>query len=96
MRHVVVEGESMSPTYRDGDDVLALRPWRRLREGDVVLLRDPREPERWLIKRISARRGGSIEVLGDNAAASTDSRHFGPLSVHEVAYLVISRTSSGT
>jgi signal peptidase I len=33
---VVVEGESMAPTFVDGDRLLMSRPWRAIRRGDVV------------------------------------------------------------
>ncbi len=78
----------MAPTYEPGERLTALRPWRRVREGDVVVVRDPRDPERWLLKRCVARRARRIEVRGDNEAASTDSRAFGPLDVADVAYVV--------
>lgn len=78
----------MAPTYHPGERLIALRPWRRVRVGDVVVVRDPRDPRRWLLKRCVARRDRRIEVRGDNEAASTDSRDFGPLEVADVAYVV--------
>ena len=48
--------------------------------NDVVVMRDPREPARLLIKRIDRPAGeGAWLVLGDNATASADSRTFGPV-----------------
>jgi signal peptidase I len=40
---VRVDGTSMTPTYRDGDRVLAIRRWLapRLKRGSVVVLRHP-------------------------------------------------------
>ncbi len=78
----------MVPTYRPGERLTALRPWRPIRVGDVVVVRDPRDARRWLLKRCVDRRNRLIEVRGDNEAASTDSRDFGPLDVADVAYVV--------
>ncbi len=59
----------------------------RLRVGDVVVARRPDRPELEIIKRITAiDAGGAIVLEGDNPAASTDSRHFGPVTrAHIVA-----------
>lgn len=79
-----VSGSSMSPAHNHGDWLLvdqhAFR--RRLpRRGEVVILRDPREPRRHIIKRVSAvTLHGQLDVRGDNPAESTDSRAFGPVS----------------
>lgn len=85
-----VSGDSMAPTYRAGDWVL-LRRTRRVRPGDVVAVPDPRDPARLLVKRITATRSGGWHVLGDNPAASTDSRHFGPVDPTTVIGKVLLR-----
>jgi nickel-type superoxide dismutase maturation protease len=79
--NLVVADESMAPTLLPGDRVLA---WRkpfgsRIREGDIVVLRDPTESGRLLVKRIASLAGGMATVLGDNASVSRDSRAFGPV-----------------
>jgi nickel-type superoxide dismutase maturation protease len=80
----------MLPAYGPGDwlvvDTAAFR--RRLpRVGEVVVARDPRHATRKLIKRVkSVDANGNIWLEGDNAGASTDSRHFG--AVEQVAGLV--------
>jgi nickel-type superoxide dismutase maturation protease len=82
-QRVVVTGRSMQPALEPGDRLLA---WRgRVRVGGIVVLPDPRDPRRPLVKRVRARRGDRIDVRGDHAAASTDSRAFGavPVSVVE-------------
>jgi signal peptidase I len=74
---VEVVGDSMTPALEPGDRLLlvAVRP----RVGDVVAVRDPRAPDRVLVKRVQTIAAGGITVLGDNASASTDSRTFGPV-----------------
>ncbi len=77
-RRVVVEGRSMEPTLAPGDRLLVVRA-RSLHAGDVVAVRDPRDPKRVLVKRIGAVLDDGIVVRGDNPGASTDSRSFGPV-----------------
>ncbi len=49
--------------------------------GAIVVARGPFPGERLIIKRVSSVNAkGYFEVLGDNSAASTDSRRFGPLA----------------
>ena len=77
-----VEGESMAPSLSAGERVLVNRTaywFSKPRPGDLVVVRDPRQPERLLIKRIGEAVGDGWLVMGDNAAASTDSRAFGPV-----------------
>lgn len=81
-RRVVVHGRSMAPTLLPGDRVLVVRmPWRRRHgPGQLVAARDPREPARLLLKRVSSvDAGGEVSLAGDNPAESTDSRTFGPV-----------------
>ena len=68
----------MVPALLPGDRVLAVRT--RPREGDVVAMRDPRDHARIIVKRlVRVVDDGALEVVGDNAAESTDSREFGPV-----------------
>jgi nickel-type superoxide dismutase maturation protease len=80
LRRVEVVGESMAPALRPGDRLL-VTPLALIRTGDVVALRDPRDRGRVLVKRVAAVLDAerSVVVLGDNPAASTDSRSFGPV-----------------
>ena len=82
-RRVVVHGSSMQPTLEAGDRLLVIRAGRP-RAGHLVVVPDPRQPDRFLVKRVAAVGGGSITVRGDNPVASTDSREFGALSVDAV------------
>ncbi len=93
LRRVTVVGDSMAPTYRAGTRLLAVRRWRRVRIGDVVVVADPRDARRWLLKRCVARDGTRLDLRGDNAEASTDSRDFGLVDEGQVRWLVPRRQS---
>ena len=76
LRRVEVVGESMRPTLEPGDRLLLART-RRARPGDLVAVLDPRFDRRTVVKRVAAVSASGLTVLGDNPAASTDSRIFG-------------------
>ena len=84
----------MVPDYLPGERVTAVRRWRRIRSGDIVVLRDPRDPNRWLLKRCVGRIGTQLDVRGDNPGLSTDSRSFGLINESAVAWIVLSKRSS--
>jgi nickel-type superoxide dismutase maturation protease len=86
---VAVRGRSMAPALLPGDRLLVAR--LPVRVGDIVLARDPREPRRELIKRVTAIGGRGVVLRGDNAAASTDARTFGVLPADAVAWRVLGR-----
>jgi signal peptidase I len=90
VRRITIEGSSMSPTYLEGERVTAIRRWRKVHPGDVVVLRDPRESSRWLLKRCAGASGRLLDLRGDNVAASTDSRHFGQVPGRDISYIVLS------
>ena len=73
----------MRPTLAPGDRVVVVRA-RRLRRGDLVALRDPRDRDRTIVKRVVEVDGDEVTVLGDNPARSTDSRVFGPVHRNRV------------
>jgi nickel-type superoxide dismutase maturation protease len=84
---VEVAGESMTPTLRPGDWLLATRTGR-IRRGSVVVLRHPGRSLD-LVKRVRAVPGDEVDgrilgpdeflVVGDNQRTSTDGRSFGPV-----------------
>lgn len=74
-----VRGSSMAPTLRPGDRLLVRRWPVRARPGDLVVVVQPGTPDRLVVKRLVEDHGGELTVLGDNPAASTDSRHYGAL-----------------
>jgi nickel-type superoxide dismutase maturation protease len=75
-----VAGDSMLPTYRPGDTLLGLR-WFTPRPGQVVVAVESGRP---LVKRIIAIEASAVTLAGDNPAASTDSRHFGPVHKNQL------------
>jgi nickel-type superoxide dismutase maturation protease len=88
-RLVVVDGDSMRPALEPGDHVLVVR--LRPRVGDVVAVRDPRAPDRTIVKRVATIDAHGVVVVGDNRAASTDSRTFGPVPRRDVLGRVVYR-----
>ena len=82
LRRYRIEGDSMMPTLNSGDEVL-VKPHRYVhsyQEGDCVCFYRPDNPELMCVKRIQqVFDQSSFEVVGDNKACSTDSRHFGHL-----------------
>jgi nickel-type superoxide dismutase maturation protease len=79
LSRVTVSGVSMAPTLLPGDRLLVLRT-HHVRVGDLVVVRDPREPSRHLVKRlIQITSQGELVCYGDNTEASTDSRAYGAL-----------------
>ena len=91
VRRVVVDGSSMVPTLQPGERVTAVRRWRRVRPGDIVVVRHESAPSGLLVKRCATRDGARIELRGDNADASTDSRDFGAVASGDVLYIVPAR-----
>ena len=83
-----VVGPSMEPLLQDGDWVLvdpdAFRR-RDPRRGELVVVPDPRDRARILVKRVAGTNAqGLLELAGDNPGASTNSREFGPVEPREV------------
>ena len=83
-----VAGNSMAPLLQPGDLVLVNRAaYRRAapQPGDIVVARDPRQPDRMLIKRVDAiMQDGRCFLLSVNPAQGTDSRTFGAVPVDHV------------
>jgi nickel-type superoxide dismutase maturation protease len=88
LRYLAVAGASMDPALRDGDWILARRT-ARIAVGDVVVVEHPGRPGMLVVKRVAELRPDGYWVLGDHAAASTDSRQFG--AVPEVLARVVWR-----
>ena len=78
-----VHGSSMEPTLHSGQSVL-INPRAYKNKppdrGEVILLQLPgSDPAQVIVKRVHAVSDESVVVRGDHTAASTDSRHFGPV-----------------
>jgi nickel-type superoxide dismutase maturation protease len=101
LRRVEVAGDSMLPALAPGDRLLVLRhPRWRWRAGQLAAFSDPRDANALLlVKRVVAVTPGGLDVRGDNPAASTDSRTFGPvprsLTVGPVLYRYWPRDRAG-
>lgn len=97
----------MTPALLPGDSLLVLPagpnglPWLRRaprvgsiviaeREGRLDVKRVARAPESAL--ESAPRQSDALWLLGDNAAASSDSRHSGPVPLSALRGLVIFRT----
>ena len=103
----VVAESSMTPALLPGDSLLVLPagpnglPWLRRaprvgsiviaeREGRLDVKRVARSPESAL--ESAPHQSDALWLLGDNAAASSDSRHSGPVPLSALRGLVIFRT----
>lgn len=80
IRRFIVTGDSMAPTYANGDLVFALRS-DKARVGQVRVLEHPHRPGMWLVKRVGAiRDDGAMWIESDNDSVTrADSREFGHL-----------------
>jgi len=78
----------MAPALLPGDWLLVDPPSlfaRPPRAGDLVVMPDPRQPQRLLVKRVDAQHeDGRLRLLGDAPQVSTDSRIFGPVDAAAV------------
>jgi signal peptidase I len=85
----VVADRSMAPRLLPGDRLWVDRGAYRdspPRPGDVVVLVDPVDRGRWLVKRVAAVDVASrtVAVRGDASDVARDSRHFGPVGFDAV------------
>lgn len=77
---ILIQGESMYPTYKHGELIFGRRVFRSIAENDVVVFKNPypTSKKRALnIKRIKEIRKGMMFVEGDNSECSYDSRSYG-------------------
>ncbi len=80
----LIEGESMYPALRSGDQVL-ICPYDTIRVGDIVLARHPFMKSVTIIKRVAQiLDDGRYFLLGDHALESADSRSFGALNPTDI------------
>ena len=93
---VQVCGDSMYPTYIDGEIIFGTKLYRKskLKKGDVILYKSPKE-NRTVIKRIDhiieVRGITQFYCLGDNVDHSYDSRYYGFISSKKLVCKVINQ-----
>lgn len=76
----------MFPALRKGQDVLSFNWFYKPNIGDMVIIK---QGNREIVKRVKYVDGDKVYVTGDNADESTDSRHFGPISLDQIVGKVI-------
>jgi nickel-type superoxide dismutase maturation protease len=81
----------MEPALRDGDWLIVAPLSGAPAPGQIVLARDPRQPDQLVLKRVAAVNDGHCTLLGDRPEASTDSRVFGPVPVEDILGRVVFR-----
>jgi nickel-type superoxide dismutase maturation protease len=97
---VEVEGESMAPTLKPGDYLVAVRS-RTVRPGSLVVVEHPHRRGYEMVKRVGAVPGERVDdrdmgpteywINGDNPDCSTDSRTFGPILADAIRGRVLLR-----
>ena len=87
---VIVQGDSMWPTFRNGDRLEFTAFAEPLTVGAVVLVHHPFKPDVLMVKRIqSVTDNGRLFVVGDqpDPTASEDSHNFGAVDPANVVGL---------
>ncbi|WP_068077135.1 S24 family peptidase [Novosphingobium lentum] len=74
---IAVEGDSMEPTLRDGDEILVDRTPRPLRAGIHVVRLD----DVLLVKRLEVGGAGHVHIISDNPAYGRSERAAGDVEV---------------
>jgi signal peptidase I len=63
----IVSGESMDPTFKDGDYLIVDEisyARREPQKGEVIIFRYPKDPSKYFIKRIIGLPGDTVEIAG--------------------------------
>ena len=85
----IVNGNSMTPTLRAGQDVLSFN-WAYLskkpRVGDIVVVKVNAKD---MVKRVDKVYDRTVYLLGDNNNESSDSRDFGPVKTDQIVGKVV-------
>jgi len=58
----IVKGEAMSPTYGDGDYLLINKFSNKFDRSDIIIVRNPKEQDQFLIKRIIGLPNDKVEI----------------------------------
>ena len=93
---IQVVGDSMHPTYKDGEVIFGTRLYRKskLKVGDVILYHSPSEEGKVVIKRIAdihVDKRLAFYCLGDNFECSYDSRYYGFVNSNRIVCKVVNQ-----
>ncbi len=89
----IIEGDSMSPTLKQGDRIFINRK-AEPKSGDIVLFRHPYKKNVKAVKRLAQiTEDGKYYVLGDNKFESNDSRSFGAIPAKDILGVAVCRFS---
>mgnify|MGYP002880316039 FL=1 len=86
---VTIVGDSMSPTFKNGD-ILILEELidQKISPGDIILFYHPYISKKKLVKRVkNITVDGNIFIEGDNKKSSSDSRSFGYINKQSIIAL---------
>lgn len=93
MRFFLVPSASMEPTLQIGDQLVTLNH-STYQRGDIVVLEDPEDPAGYIVKRIIATQGDTVDIAGgavvvngeylsEPYTASPGAYDYGPYAVPE-------------
>lgn len=88
IRRFKVNGNSMIPTFKEGQYLLVSSWFKNIKVGDVVVL-DQSKLEKKVVKRVAKIKNDQYFVVGDNQRESSDSRSFGWVKKEDVLGKVI-------
>lgn len=83
-----IVGASMQPALESGQQILATSLLRHIHPGQIVIINHHGKEKVKRVERVNDDKR-QVFVIGDNLAASTDSRHFGWLGYDNVVAKVI-------
>lgn len=81
-----VHGKSMLPALEDGQDVVSVNWFYKVKVGDIVVIKVNGKE---MVKRVQKIQGQQVFIQGDNKEESTDSRQFGPVSMDQIVGKVV-------
>lgn len=83
----IVEGSSMDPTFKDGDYLIVDQISNRFQEpgrGEVVIMRYPKDPSKFFIKRIMGLPGETIAIKNGDVYITENNEEAGkPIKIEE-------------
>ena len=88
-RRFLVSGDSMTPTFENGQFILMDPEPPSISEGDIVICQHPTQ-DLEMVKRVVIIEEGRFFVQGDNKERSSDSRQFGWLTREHIVGVVVS------